>query len=358
MKSDRTLQGKEYWRSLDQLAETSEFKDFLHREFPENASEMINPFTRRKFLSLMGASIAFAGLAGCRRPVEKIVPYVTAPENIVPGNSLNYATAMPFGLNSYGLVVESHVGRPTKIEGNLRHPVTAGKSNRLIQAEILNLYDPDRSKSVLKKGAGSNWEAFVSFWKGQLKSYEKTKGEGLVVFSRSFSSPSVYRLYDEFLKKFPKASWLAYESVSDANIYKGMEVAFGRSLQPEYLFDQAQVVLSLDSDFLLSETDDLRATRGFTAGRKVDEKGKMNRLYVVENSFSSTGAMADHRLRMQNQQIAFFALALLRELRDQGLAVSELGIPSAAESKIDRKWLRAVAKDLLSNRKKSLVVAG
>ncbi len=357
MKLEQKIQGKDYWRSLDQLADTSEFKEFLHREFPENASEMTNPFTRRKFLSLMGASIAFAGLAGCRRPVEKIIPYVTAPENIVPGKSLQYATTMPFGLNSYGLLVESHVGRPTKIEGNPKHPSSLGKSNRLIQAEILNLYDPDRSKMVLKNGTPATWDAFKSFWAGQAKGFEKKNGEGLVVLSRAFNAPTLYRLYEEFLKKFPKAEWVVYETVSDANIYKGMDIAFGKPLQPVYDFDKAAVVLSLDSDFLLTETDDIRATKNFAAGRKVDEDGKMNRLYVVENAYSTTGAMADHRLRMQKGRVPAFAFSLLETLKKQGLAIDSLPAPGGDYS-VDSKWLTSVAKDLLKNKGRALVVAG
>ena len=357
MKLEQKVQGKEYWRSLDQLADTPEFKEFLQREFPENASEMTNPFTRRKFLTLMGASIAFAGLAGCRRPVEKIIPYVNAPEHIVPGKSLNYATTIPFALNSYGLLVESHVGRPTKIEGNPKHPSTLGKSNRLIQAEILNLYDPDRSKAVMHKGAPASWAAFESFWAGKAKNFEKKAGEGLVVLSRSFHAPTMYRLYERFMKKFPKAQWVAYEPVSDANIYKGMDIAFGKPLQPVYHYDKAVVVLSLGSDFLLTETDDIRATKGFAAGRKVDESGKMNRLYVVENTYTATGAMADHRLRLQSGHIATFAFALLAELKKQGLAVGTLPAP-AGEGSIDKKWVSAVAGDLRKHKGSALVVAG
>ena len=357
MKMDQKLQGKEYWRSLDQLADTPEFQDFLHREFPENASEMTSPVTRRKFLTLMGASIAFAGLAGCRRPVEKIVPYVIAPENIVPGNSLNYATAMPFGLNGYGLIVESHVGRPTKIEGNRKHPLTNGKSNSLIQAEMLNMYDPDRAKKVLYNSKESDWNTFVANWQILHKEFVQSKGKGLAIVSKSFVSPTLYRLYEQFNKNFPEAEWIAYEAVSDQNIYSGMQLAFGRSVQPIYDYSKAKVVLALDSDFLLTETDDISATGGFTKARKVDTTKEMNRLYVVENAFSSTGAMADHRLRMQNSKIKPFVIALANELYKQGLDLSTSEY-SQGEFQFDKKWLSAVAKDLLDNKEKSLLVAG
>lgn len=357
MKIDKNLHGKEYWRSLDQLAETDEFKQFLEREFPENASEMTNPVTRRKFLTLMGASVAFAGLAGCRRPVEKIIPYVTAPENIVPGKSMQYATAMPFGLNSYGLVVESHVGRPTKIEGNKRHSVTMGKSNRLIQAEMLNLYDPDRSQSVLYNNEESSWAGFVNSWKKTYKTFVETKGKGLAVVSPSFASPTLYGIYEQFKKDLPEAIWVAHETVSDRNIYDGLEIAFGRVVQPKYDFSKAKIVLSLDSDFLLTETDDISATAGFAKARKVDETKEMNRLYVVENSYTSTGAMADHRLRLQTSMVEPFTMAVIDELKKQGQNIN-IDIKAEVAAQFDRKWIKALVKDLVANKGQSLILAG
>ena len=157
MKEKSNIQGKEYWRSLEQLADTPEFRKILEREFPEGAAEMKNPLTRRNFLSLMGASLALAGLSACRKPVEKIIPYVKAPEYIVPGIPQYYATTMPLGISSYGVVVESHEGRPTKIEGNKKHPSSWGKSNSFMQASILSLYDPDRSQRPVYLNEEKNW---------------------------------------------------------------------------------------------------------------------------------------------------------------------------------------------------------
>jgi len=149
--------GRQYWRSLDELSGKPEFKDWLHREFPQGASEWNNGWSRRNFLTLMGASLALAGLAGCRRPEEKIVPYVEAPEEIVPGIPLQYATTMTDGVSACGLVVESHEGRPTKIEGNKLHPSSRGKTDARTQAAILDMYDPDRSRFVRHDGAQSTW---------------------------------------------------------------------------------------------------------------------------------------------------------------------------------------------------------
>ena len=351
MKDKNLLSGKDYWRSLDQLADTPEFKDFLHREFPENASELTSAVSRRKFLTLMGASIAFAGLASCRRPVEKIIPYVNAPENVVPGVPKYYATTMPLGLSAYGLLVESHEGRPTKIEGNELHPLTLGKSNILLQAAILGLYDPDRSNSVTYDGSQKSWDDFISYWREEHKIYSENRGEGLAILSESFASPTLYRLYNEFKKVYPKAKWFTYEAVCDENIYKGSELAAGKNYQPIYDYSKANVILSLDSDFLMTESENITANKGFAAGRKLEsEKDSMNRLYVVENNFSVTGGMADHRLRLPSSHIKDFCVALMNEL---GI---HMGKPDT--SKIDQKWLKEVAADLRKNKGNSLVVAG
>ena len=351
MKNNKSIKGKNYWRSLDQLADTPEFQEFLHREFPENASELISSVSRRKFLTLMGASIAFAGLAGCRRPVEKIVPYVTAPENIVPGNPKNFATTMPLGLSAYGLLVESHEGRPTKIEGNELHPSAFGKSNILTQASILGLYDPDRSNSPLQNGDQKTWDDFISYWRREYEVYKANKGKGLAVLSESFASPTLYRLYDEFKKEFPLATWYVYEAVSDENIYKGSEIATGKVYQPLYDYSKAKVILSLDSDFLMTESENITANLGYSAGRKLNsEQDTLNRLYIVENNFSITGGMSDHRLRLPAHSIKDFCISLMDEL---GISMGKL-----LTSNIDRNWLKAVAADLMKNKGQSLVIAG
>ncbi len=360
MKLPDNVKGKEYWRSLDQLANTPEFQNYLKNEFPENASEISEPVSRRKFLTLMGASLAFAGLAACRRPVEKIVPYVTAPENVVLGKPLYYATVMPRGLSAYGLVVESHEGRPTKIEGNIDHPSSLGKASAQIQASILDLYDPDRSYSVLENGQEKEWADFVSFWAEMFKKYQGVKGEGLAVLSGSFSSPTLYALHREFKKVFPKARWIAYDPVSEENLFSGLQLVFNAPVRPIYAFDKAKVILSLESDFLYEEEENLTAMKGFASGRRVQsEKDEMNRLYVVENIFTTTGGMADHRLRLQSRQIAPFAFALAEEMMRQGV---DLGLPRGrleyTNTAFDQKWISAVVRDLIRNRGRSLVVAG
>jgi len=350
-----SAQGKAYWRSLDHLAETPEFKELAQREFPEGASELTNPVSRRKFLTLMGASMALAGLTSCRRPVEKIIPYVIKPEEIIPGKPQYYATNMPFGTEFFGLLVESHEGRPTKIEGNKNHPATGGSSNVFMQAEMLNLYDPDRSQVVLRDGKNSKWKNYRIAWKLEADKYADNGGEGLAILSESFSSPSMMRLAKSFAEKYPKAQWVTYDSVSDENIYNGLNAATGKTARPNYDFTAANVVLSLDADFLQMDSNDIQYSRDFTSRRKVrSENDSMNRLYVVEGAYSITGGMADHRLRVQSSQVGMFAAALAAELSTLGLNLSAPRV----ESEFDKKWLKAVAADLIANQGESLVLAG
>ena len=345
-----------YWRSLGQLEETPESRAFLEREFPEGASELPEGITRREMFTLMGASLSLAGLAGCRRPVEEIVPFVTAPEDIVPGIPRYYATTMPFRRSAYGLIVESHEGRPTKIEGNPSHPSTLGASSSRVQASVLGLYDPDRSQSITLKGERKSWSDFVTAW-GELSKAHAADGAGLAVLSESFSSPTLARLASEFRARYPRAIWATYEAVSDENRLAGLRSATGRDLDLMLRIDQASVILALDADPLLTDPEMIRHTRGFAAGRRAGVSGgAMNRLYAVEGVYSLTGAMADHRLRLESRQIAPFLAALAARL-----VPPAAGAPSPAGAGVpgvDPRWLDALAKDLLANRGKGLIVAG
>ena len=249
-----------YWRSLAELEGDATARSFLEREFPEGASELPDGISRRDMMMLLGASMSLAGLAGCRRPVEEIVPYVTAPEDAVPGIPRYYATTMPFRRSAYGLIVESHEGRPTKIEGNPSHPSTLGASSSLVQASVLGLYDPDRSQSVLQQGARKSWSDFVTAW-GQLsEAHAANGGAGLAVLSESFSSPTLARLVSELRARYPQLQWATYESVSDENRLAGLRSATGRDLDLMLRFDRASVILALDADPLLTDPEMIRHT--------------------------------------------------------------------------------------------------
>ncbi len=346
-----------YWRSLAQIEDRPEFRAALEREFPEGASELPAGITRREMMMLVGASLSLAGLAGCRRPVEEIVPFVTAPEEIVPGIPRYYATTMPFGRSAYGLIVESHEGRPTKIEGNPAHPSTLGASSSRVQASVLGLYDPDRSQAVRLKGERKAWSDFVTAWGPLSEAHAADGGAGLAVLCESFSSPTLARLGVELRARYPKVQWATYDAVSDENRLAGLRSATGRGLDLMLRLDQASVILTLDADPLLTDPEMIRHTRDFAAGRRAGASGgAMNRLYAVEGVYSLTGAMADHRLRLESRQIAPFLAALAVRLAPPaaGAAIQA----AASVPGVDPRWIDALAKDLLANRGKGLIVAG
>jgi MoCo/4Fe-4S cofactor protein with predicted Tat translocation signal len=344
-----------YWRSLSQIKDLPEYRAALEREFSEGASELPEGVTRRELMMLVGASLSLAGLAGCRRPVEEIVPYVTAPEEIVPGVPRYYATTMPFRRSAYGLIVESHEGRPTKVEGNPSHPSTVGASSSRVQASVLGLYDPDRSQSIMLKGARKSWSDFVTAW-GQLsQAHVGDGGASLAVLSESFSSPTLARLVSELRTRFPKLQWATYDAVSDENRLAGLRQATGRDVDLLLRLDRASVILCLDADPLLTDPEAIRHARGFADGRRAAASGgAMNRLYAVEGVYSLTGAMADHRLRLESRQIAAFVTSLAARLGATGASSQA----AADVSGMDPRWIDAVAKDLLANRGKALIIAG
>ncbi|UCC81152.1 MAG: TAT-variant-translocated molybdopterin oxidoreductase [Candidatus Zixiibacteriota bacterium] len=343
---------QKYWQSLDQLADSPEYRKYLLQRYQE---ETDNSFSRRNFLSLMGASLALAGLASCRRPVEKIIPYVSQPEEIIPGVPNYYATSMPFGNSAYGLIVECHEGRPTKIEGNPVHPSTMGSSDILIQASILGLYDPDRSRSVKHNGSKKSYEDFVAFWIGLHEEFSKNRGEGLAVLSESFSSPTLARLKNDFAKKFPRAHWATYEPISDENIYKAIKQVTGEDLRPVYHYDKADVILSLDSDFLQTESENISAARGFAEKRNVTENGNaMNRLYVVESAYSVTGSVADHRMRLSSNRIYEFLYVLVDKLN----IYPSFTAHKSLSDQFDMEWISAVVDDLKKAKGRCIVIAG
>jgi molybdopterin-containing oxidoreductase family iron-sulfur binding subunit len=342
--------GKNYWSDLNRAG--------LNLASVKNEKKE-NIYSRRSFLAAMTASLGLAGLAGCRRPVEKIIPYVYQPEDVIPGIPQYYATTMPFGKEAYGIIVESHEGRPTKIEGNELHPSSNGRSNAFMQASILNLYDPDRSNKVINNAAEKKWTDFLSYWKQVHQGFLDNRGTGLAVLSGSFSSPTLVKIADEFRSKFENAKWVTYEAVNNEHIYTGIEIATGKTYQHEYKFENAEVVLSLDADFLYSESENVKNAIGFSKRRDINSGWPMNRLYAVESGYSVTGGMADHRLKMPSSHIWAFVLELISELKSLGLRI-ELSMDLNAKGRlnVDRNWINAAAKDLVRAKGKSIVLAG
>jgi MoCo/4Fe-4S cofactor protein with predicted Tat translocation signal len=345
---------REYWRSQRQKEQDPAFLEVLHREFPEGASEPPDGMTRRDILTLLGASVSLAGLAACRRPVHHIVPFVEPPEQVIPGVPRHYATTMPFGRSAVGLVVESHEGHPTKIEGNPRHPGSLGASSVRAQAAILNLYDPDRGQHLTQAGQPKAWADFAAAWKEMEKELAGNGGAGLAVLSESFASPTLARLRAAFLSRFPRATWAVWEPASDENILAGIKAATGRDLEPHLAVERARVIVALDADLFLLDPESIRHGRGFAAGRRAGTTGgAMNRLYAVEGPYSVTGSMADHRLRMPSGHVAGFVAALARAVGAPGAPVGADGLDESG-----RRFLAAVASDLKQAPGQGLVVAG
>ena len=344
--------GRRYWRSLDELADTPEFKEWLHREFPKGASELNDGDTRRSFLKIMAASFALAGLgiagAGCRRPEEKLEPFGQQPENYVFGTSQNYATAMPTRTGAVPLVVKSYEGRPVKIEGNGRFPGGNGGTDRYAQASILNLYDPDRAKRFTQAGKAVSREDALRFLDGLSAKFAGNGGDGLAFLAESSTSPSRARLQKIIAQKFPKSQWFTLDAIDSAIHQRAATQAFGRSVRPLFHFDKATVILSLDCDFLGGEDDCHNHIQKFAEGRRAEG---MNRLYTVESLFTLTGVSADHRLRLPASNVVQVASAILAGLDGSW---TSYGIPTG----VDGKWIAECANDLKSAGNKALVVAG
>ena len=345
--------GREYWRSLEAIAGTPEFKEFLHREFPQNASEWLDPVGRRGFLKLMGASMALAGVTACtRQPSEELVPYVRQPEELVPGKPLFYATAMTMNGAGVGLLVENHEGRPTKIEGNPEHPSSRGATDLFAQAAILGLYDPDRSQTLTNLGEIRPFSAFVSAAKQMLEAQKASGGRGLRILTETVASPTLSAQIRRILEAWPQAKWAQWEPLGRHNAREGSRLAFGQYVDAQYALDKADIVLSLDADFLCVGASGLRHARAFAARRRIEgNRAQSIRLYSVESTPTNTGTKADHRLPLRASQIEGFARAVAARVGVAGAGGGEL--PEAAT-----KWLEPLAKDLQGAKGRSLVIAG
>ncbi|MBM3328353.1 MAG: 4Fe-4S dicluster domain-containing protein [Calditrichaeota bacterium] len=352
---------KSYWRSSGELIGDPVFIEQLHREFPEAASELTDPVSRRTFLGLMGASMALAALTGCRRPLETIVPYVKAPEDIVLGRPERYATAMQIAGDTLGLLVTTREGRPVKIDGNALHPSSGGGSSIWAQAAILDLYDPDRSRHIKERGQTRDRSEFVEFLRRLRSEYLARQGEGLAVLSEAYDAPTMARLQSEFRQVFPRARWIVREAVGSASLQSALEVSSGMPCRVRYDYGAADVTLALDADIFGTEPGAVSAARGFARRRNPDSEQKMNRLYVAESNFTLTGANADHRFRIRSSEIAKFTLALAKELNATGgLGLDGMinGLPEGDMTASGRVWLKALAGDLLACRGRSILVAG
>jgi MoCo/4Fe-4S cofactor protein with predicted Tat translocation signal len=364
---------RKYWRSLDDLADRAEFREFLEREFPLDASRLLES-SRRSFLKVMGASLALAGAAtlpGCRRPDHKIYSYSkTVPEDLIPGKAMYFATSLPLPMGRVeGVLCETHEGRPTKIEGNPLHPATQGKSSAWAQASILSLYDPDRLKDPVYASLGGeegerarSWDDFAAWAKEHFSNYRDPAkltpglgaGAGLafVVNKRRSVTRDVVR--SKVQQMYPAALWCEYDPLQSDEPMQGIAAAIGRPGREVLNLDKADVVVSLERDFLHADADSLRNNRGWSSKRQVIGSGDpMSRVYCVESHYTVTGAKADHRLQMNSSMIWAFGVELARALlsdpsmnRASELRAALDKLPSMA-AMFDQNVVKAAANDLL-----------
>ena len=346
--SPTTPDGPAYWRSLDELANTEEFQDFVAREFPSQASEFSDPAGRRQFLKLMGASLALAGVSACtRQPDEKLVPYVRQPEEVIPGRPLFFATAMTAGGFGMPLLAENHLGRPTKLEGNPEHPASLGGTDIFGQCAVLSLYDPDRSRTLRYRGETKTWTGFSAALQATLTTQKALNGAGLRILTEPVTSPSLVEHINGILAALPEAKWHQWDAVY------GTVQGGAPTSTPLYNFKNADVVVALDADFLGFGPASVRYSKDFSSRRRIGTpEDAQNRLYVVEPVPTITGGKAEHRIAAKASEVYGIAAAL-------AAAVGVGGAPSTgALNAAAQKALPVMAKDLIDRRGRSVVVAG
>ena len=412
-KKDKILvnNGRSYWRSVDQVDQTEKFLNFEQREFEEEATVVPESLTRRNFSKILAASFALAGgSVACRRPEQTIFPYAKSPEEIIPGKPLFYATSSPRTNGSIGLLVKSNEGRPTKIEGLPNHPVNKGKTDHFAQADILDLYDPNRlqyayfakdgelklphykrplffgiqrlskydkrrnqeAKDAYGQEVDKSNQKAEKFLEGFIQKAYQNQGKGLAILTAPTTSDSEKKLYAKLKKSLPKSKVYFYETLNDDTSSTALKLAYARrklDRKLSYSFEKAKVVVSLDGDFLGNEANSLQHIAQFTVGRKIDHiKGsvddlQINRLYAVEAGYSLTGANADHRLRLESFKMKDFVYALAQELIGKAdyNNVAVKTIKSYNHQIYDEKalkFIKAVATDLLKSKGESLLYVG
>ena len=353
------------WRSQGERENSTAFTEDLAREFTAGATgseDGDNNLSRRDFVRLMGAATALTGvgLTGCRRPEAHLVPFAKSAEWTIPGKFLYYASSMPSPAGAIPLTVTTSDGRPTKIEGNPLHPASNGSTDVFAQASILSLYDPNRSKEITRDSAKVSrvdLDALIA----KIRANAGTNGgDGLAIVVGKENSPTIERLRAELASQFPKLLWVQDEAIQTNEACYDM--LLGAGVRPVYDFKKADVILSLGSDFLNPSESGLGFAKGFAKRRDPkNSAGTMNRLYVVENHFSLTGGMADHRLRVRASDIGDFTATLAKviatKLGDTSLSSLAAAYPSSGSS-FDSAWVNGVADDLISAKGKGVIIAG
>lgn len=366
-----------YWRSIENRRRTKEYLDYIQDEFAPDISD-ITHVDRRSILKFMGASVALAGIGvSCRRPEEKILPYVKTPEGITPGIANYFASSQSSPFGASGLLIESHEGRPTKVEGNPLHPSNLGKASTVNQASVLEIYDPDRSKYCVQRKAGASlpatYEELDAFLFNHFEALAKKRGEGLSFLCSYNVSPTFLRIKAELLKRFPLCKFYTHDPLRQINTEKANKLSFGFDSRIKYDFSKAKVIVSLFADPFSYGPDHINLQNGYSKNKtllSVDDRHNLNRLYAVEADHSLTGVNADHRLRLPFGQAQLFIEALAYELHANhkidldtkvfanAVSLSNLVQKPPLLKNIDKTFVRVLAKDLATYKGQSIIYPG
>jgi MoCo/4Fe-4S cofactor protein with predicted Tat translocation signal len=369
MSSVEEKESKQYWRSLKDRAHDPEIQSFMEKEFQRVDVSDMDGVDRRRFMQVMGASVALASAAACHWDKKTILPFVNRPEDSVPGVAKRYTTAFELGGFAHGVTMTSYEGRPVKVEGNPKHPISHGTTTPFAQGATLELYDPDRSRKLLQRKNSQEtvqtWANFTSVVSALRTTWQSTSGKGVVFLSEATSSPSIIALRDRLKKEFRNIQWVEYEAVSCDGERLGTAQVFGASQRPLYDLTRAKIIVSLDGDFLTGHPAGLRYAADFVQGRK-PETGSMNRLYAIESRLSSAGAMADHRLPLRSEQIKAFVLALTAEIVSSHRLDMPLDVAAFGKVRKEgflgtepvQKFIKVLASDLLKHPGESALLVG
>lgn len=358
--------GKAYWRSLSELADDPVFRQHLENEWAAPPMDGIASFSRRRFMQLMGASLALSSGTACRWEKENILPFARRPAGHVPGIPKHFATSMELGGFATGLSVTSYDGRPIKVDGNPAHPMSQGGSTAFHQASVLEMYDPDRSQALAQTGQDfqPSWDEFVAWLKPVMQAAKQNQGASFRILAEASHSPTIQRLRQQLQGQLPKLQWVEYEPLSRDTERLGTAMVFGEALRPHLALDKARVIVALDDDLLAEHPASLAYARAFAKSRSLDD-GEMSRLYAVESRFSVTGGTADHRLPIRSEQMEGFVWALTSAVLQQmgGTqtdldAYQKFALPGFLAGQEGKAFVRALAKDLVQHQGASIVSVG
>lgn len=360
-KEEFANEGQAYWKSLDDRANTPEFQDWIQGEFPQGADDVAG-VNRRSFMKIMAASFGLAGFGftGCRAPTQYIMPYGRQPENMIPGIANYFSSSQPGTVDNIPLVVETHQGRPTKIEGNPSYLPYRGATNTYTQASVLDLYDPDRAQRSTQGGRRLRQSEVKDKFDRLRDEMGESSGRGFAILVEPSTSPTRARLLKQIREEFPDLLYAEFDPLDSKRPDRAASSLLNRPARAIYHLDKAKRVIALDSDFLHSAPASIANAKRFADGRRIlhaEEATSMNRLYSIEGNLTLTGSMADHRLRLEASRMGDFLVRLATQLAPRVAelrAIASNNLPAAPYD----AYVESLAEDILENRETSLIIPG